>query len=297
MSTAVRLLQILRDLALPTSSHVVAPLTAHAQFSPQNHTLFEDEHPETATISVAFNPSLRVDNRLPDTILVSSNHVYFYAHRHRLIGSSYNAFNGRLGDHTPFARGTLPRIRLPDGGDILNVVIHTAYNLPCTHFFPAFETVEAALAALGTYGVPLNTLADPTLSPGPILGGTPDIPHFPLSLVDQLVLSHAPYRPIDTYALAAQHGLDAVAVVTSGHLLSFDLSTVTDELAHKMGPVYLKRLFLLHQNRLAALRNILLRAPDQAPHVDGQEDWCDGQTMVREWAIVTAGLVWDATPS
>ena len=114
----------------------------------------------------------------------------------------------------------------------------------------------------------------------------------PLPPVQQLVLAHAPYHPIDTYALAARHGLDGAAVAASGHLLAFDLSLVTDALATAMGPVYLKRLFLLHQARRAALREILLRAPARA----AAHPPCDGRALLREWALVTASLVWDVTP-
>ena len=239
-----------------------------------------EEQATTPTISIIFNPSLRVDDRLPDTILVSSNQVHFYVHRHRILSSSYNAFNARLHDVVSFARGTLPTLYLPDSGDVLNVVVHTMYGLSCVHFHPAFDTVAAALPALARYGVPLGPSPDPTA------------PTSHAGPVHELVLAHAPYHPIDTYALAARHGLDGAAVAASGHLLAFDLSLVTDALATAMGPVYLKRLFLLHQARRAALREILLRAPARA----AAHPPCDGRALLREWALVTASLVWDVTP-
>ncbi|KAI0769646.1 hypothetical protein BD413DRAFT_627354 [Trametes elegans] len=237
------------------------------------------EHPGDATISAAFQPSLRVDERLPDLIVISSNNVYFYAHRHRIANASSNGFGGRfLDDSVSYGHGYLPSIHLPESGDVLNVVLHVMYGLPCTHFHPTLETVEAALDALVKYGVPLQVHA---------------APYQPLH---QLILSLAPYRPVETYAVVGQHALEDLAVPISGHLLSFDLSRITDPLATKMGPVYLKRLFLLHTTRLAALKDILLRPPAAHPRTPG----CDPAThgsLTRAWALATAQFVWDASPS
>ncbi|KAF9034705.1 hypothetical protein BDZ89DRAFT_1130612 [Hymenopellis radicata] len=46
-----------------------------------------------------------------------------------------------------------------------------------------------------------------------------------------LLYSHAPHHPIETYMLAAQHHIDELAVLVSGHLLSFKLNGLTDEMA------------------------------------------------------------------
>ncbi|KAI0661196.1 hypothetical protein C8Q70DRAFT_698641 [Cubamyces menziesii] len=235
------------------------------------------EHPEDATIAAAFPPSLRIDDHLPDVIIVASNNVYFYAHRHRIANASSNNLGGLL-DWGVYRRGFLPSIRLPESGDVVNVVLHTMYGLSCTHFHPTLETVEAALDALNKYGVCVQTHT---------------APYQPLH---QLILSLAPYRPIDTYALAGKHQLEDLAVTISGHLLSFDLSTITDALATKMGPVYLKRLFLLHQGRLDALKNIILKPPESHPTTPGCNPAQHG-LLTRAWALATAQFVWDATPS
>ncbi|KAI0365637.1 hypothetical protein BV20DRAFT_722685 [Pilatotrama ljubarskyi] len=237
------------------------------------------DSPRDATISTAFQPSLRIDDRLPDIVIISSDNVYFYVHQHRVLNASTNNMGGLLlFDPAAFPHGFLPSLRLPESGDVLNVVLHTMYGLSCLHFHPTLETVEAALDALIKYGLPMQTHA---------------APYQPLH---QLILSHAPYRPIETYALAGKHELDDLAVTISGHLLSFDLSRVTDDLATKMGPVYLKRLFLLHQTRLHALKEILLRPPAAHPTTPGCNPTEHGK-LTRAWALATAQLVWDATPS
>ncbi|KAJ3004306.1 hypothetical protein NUW54_g4876 [Trametes sanguinea] len=82
------------------------------------------DHPGDATISAAFQPSLRIDDILPDLTLISSNNVYFYVHRHRVTGASTNGFNGLLFDWGAHRHGFLPSINLPESGDVLNVVLH-----------------------------------------------------------------------------------------------------------------------------------------------------------------------------
>ncbi|KAI0329196.1 hypothetical protein GY45DRAFT_1346679 [Cubamyces sp. BRFM 1775] len=231
-----------------------------------------------ATIAAAFPPSLRIDELLPDVIIVASNNVYFYAHRHRIANASSNNLGGLLLDWGAYRRGFLPSLYLSESGDVVNVVLHTMYGFSCTHFHPTLETVEAALDALTKYGVCVQTYA---------------APYQPLH---QLILSLAPYRPIETYAIAGQYQLEDLAVTISGHLLSFDLSTITDALATKMGPVYLKRLFLLHQARLDALKSIILKPPESHPTTPGCNPAQHG-LLTRAWALATAQFVWDATPS
>ncbi|KAI0745419.1 hypothetical protein C8Q76DRAFT_764680 [Earliella scabrosa] len=236
------------------------------------------EPPDNATVSITFQPSLRADDRLPDTAIISSNHVYFYVHRHRLLAASSNGFAGRFFDPQIGFGGFLPTIYVPESGDVLNVVLHTMYDRSCVHFYPSLETVEAALTALGKYGVAIDAYAAP---------GQP---------VFQLLTSHAPYRPIETYALAGQYGLEDVAVVVSGHLLPFDLSSLTDDIAIKMGPVYLKRLVLLHQSRLNHLRNIILEPPARHPPTAECGEVEQGK-LTSAWAHASAQFVWDASPS
>ncbi|PIL34106.1 hypothetical protein GSI_03817 [Ganoderma sinense ZZ0214-1] len=241
-------------------------------------TPLEEEVPDDATVSLAFSPSLRIDGLLPDSIIVSSNHVYFYIHRHRILDVSSNAFFGHFTYEDLFPTPSLPTVHLPEDGDVVNVLLHTIYGLPCTHFHPSLETVEQSLTALIKYGILIEAHTTP---------------HQPLY---QLILSHAPHRPIDTYALAAHHDLEDLAVAASGHLLSYDTSRLTDDLAARIGPVYLKRLFLLHSSRLSALRNIILKPPETHPATPGCADG-EQDELLRAWALAAAGLVWDATPT
>ncbi len=232
------------------------------------------------SISTAFHPSLSIDGAIPDVVVVSADGVHFYAHRHRLLAVSANGMGNLL--PPPGAVNTIPpllTLHAPHSADVVNVILHTMYGLSCAHYLPTLETVEAAVDSLSLlYGVSVPPLA---------------VPGMPLF---QLIYSFAPFRPLDAYAIAAHHELHDLAVMISSHLLAYDLSQLPDAAAQKMGPVYLKRLFVLHQSRVAALRGILFKAPETHLPVAGC-DQDNQQMLVRAWALAVAQLVWDVLPS
>ena len=239
------------------------------------------DHPGAISISTAFHPALTIGGATPDFILVSSDGVHFYVHRHCLLAVSMNRMGMLLPD-TPLNMSTpsaLHKASLTHTSTVSNIVLHIMYGLSCIQFAPTLEMVEAALDALCfQYGVVLQAHATP---------------HLPLH---QLLLSCAPYRPLDAYAVAARFALESLAVPISSHLLAYDLSRLPDATAQKMGPIYLKRLFVLHQGRLTALRNILFRPPaEHAPAVGCSPE--QRQQLTRAWALAVAQLVWDVLPS
>ncbi|KAF8885571.1 hypothetical protein CPB84DRAFT_1827245 [Gymnopilus junonius] len=85
------------------------------------------------------------------------------------------------------------------------------------------------------------------------------------------------------------------AVAASAHLLSYDLSLITDAMAERIGAVYLKKLLLLHVGRFSALKLILLQPP--LPHPLIKEcGFEDQKKLTRAWALASAYLAWDARP-
>jgi hypothetical protein len=170
-----------------------------------------------------------------------------------------------------------PTFTVPEPSATLNIVLHTIYDMSCAHYSPLFESLISAVDALKSYGIPLHSHIAPS---------TPLFTHL---------LSHAPLRPLELYSLAASHDLYDLAVSTSSHLLSFSLATLSDEMAHRIGPVYLKRLFFLHFGRADALKRILLSPPEPHPPTP----WCDfaeQKKLTRAWALASAYLAWDARP-
>ena len=211
-------------------------------------------------------------------MLLSNDSVFFYVHAARILKASENGFNHIIPppahqDQDQFG----PMFSVPESSVVLNILLHTIYNLSCAHYAPSFFALESAVTALKTYGVPLHScIANST--------------HL-----YTLLMSHAPLCPLELYVLAASNDLYDLAVATSSHLLSFTLASLTDGMAERMGPVYLKRLFFLHFGRADALKRLLLSPPH--PHPPTQ--WCDfteQKKLTRAWALASAYLAWDARP-
>ena len=237
------------------------------------------DHPGSLSISTAFHPALSIDDTDPDVVLVSADGVHFYAHQHRLLAVSMNHMGNLLPSPGAVTTPPLLTVHVPHPAEVVNVVLHTMYGLSCAQYLPTLEVVEAAVDSLSLlYGVSVPALA------------APGAPLF------QLILSFAPFRPLDAYALAAHYQLEDLAVTISSHLLAYNLARLPDSTAQRMGPIYLKRLFLLHQSRVAALRTILFKPP--AAHLPVLGCGEESQRMLtRAWALAVAQLVWDVLPS
>ncbi|KAI0633796.1 hypothetical protein C8Q77DRAFT_812454 [Trametes polyzona] len=229
----------------------------------------------TGATPAPFGPNFTYAGTLPDLTLTSSDYFDFHVHTHVLLTASDNAFGGRLEQAT-----TPRRIVLPEPAVVLSIVVYTTYGMSCIHHQPPFEAAAAALDSLIKYGISISQHATP-------------LPTAPLA---QLLLYYAPYRPIDAYALAAHHQLEALAVQISSHLLAYDVSRISDDLAVKMGPLYLGRLYNLQRARLAALRNIVLRPPARHPVTPICDEEAQ-QQLNRVWAFASAEIVWNALPS
>lgn len=169
-------------------------------------------------------------------------------------------------------------IALPERASVVNLLAHAVYHMPCTQFLPSFEDLTDTVAALSTYGLPTQTYLTEEDSP----------------LFDAL-LTHAPTRPLDLYAFAATNGLHELAVLTSPHLLSLNLSSLTDDIAVSIGPIYLKKLFFLHLGRISALKELLQLPP--RPHVPTPLcSFEEQRELTRAWALASAYLTWNARP-
>jgi hypothetical protein len=160
---------------------------------------------------------------------------------------------------------------------VLNILLHTIYNMSAVHYAPSPQAVIAAVESLGKYGLSVRTYLAPA---------------SPLST---LFLGSAPQAPIQFYAFAGAYDLNHLAVPISSFLLSYSLASLTDELVVKMGPLYLKRLFFLHLGRVEALKRLLLPPPH--PHVPTANcDLTEQKKLSRAWALASAYLAWDVRP-
>lgn len=232
----------------------------------------------TVSVSTTFFPGANLAPLPPDLIFLSSDAVFFYVHGHQVLGASETGFKSLLPPKAQKGMEDLgPMISLPEHSSILNVVLHTIYNMPCTHYSPSVETLVEAVDVLHKYGVPVAKYVAP---------GTP---------LFQLILAIAPLAPLEMYSLAGAYDLFDLAVPVSSHLLAFPLPNVTDELADRMKPRYLKKLFFLHLGRVDALKRLLLPPPQlHAPTTTC--DFAEQKKLTRAWALASAYLAWDARP-
>ncbi|TBU24971.1 hypothetical protein BD309DRAFT_871301 [Dichomitus squalens] len=223
-----------------------------------------------ANVATAFGPSRVVDRMFPDMGVMSSDQVIFYVHRQHLSRVSTNGFAGLLSS-------LATSLFLEERASVLNIAFHIMYGMPCAHYSPPLVEIEAALDALVRYGV------------NPYFYASPLLPLY------ELLLLHAPYRPIEAYALAGKYSLEEPAVAISAHLLAYDLSTLSDDLAIKIGPVYLRRLMGLHRDRTNALKAIVLRPlENHTPTLMCGE--ASQAQLTQAWAYAAAELAWDTLP-
>lgn len=238
----------------------------------------EEREQTMISVSTTFFPGAELDALPTDLIIVSSDSVFFYVHTHKLLAASTNGFNSLL---------PLKELDRPEGAGnifpshidsvVLNVLLHTVYNMSAVHYAPHPEAVIAAVESLEKYGLSVQTY----LAPG-----------SPLST---LFLGTAPQAPIEFYAFAGAYDLNHLAIPISSFLLSYSLASLTDELAVKMGPLYLKRLFFLHLGRVEALKRLLL-PPPQAHGPTANCDFTEQKKLTRAWALASAYLAWDVRP-
>ncbi|KAF9003069.1 hypothetical protein BDQ17DRAFT_1356596 [Cyathus striatus] len=212
-----------------------------------------------------------------DIIFCTTDSVLFYAHARTITKSCGRAFSSILDAPITSPKFHETIINVPDTSDVLNIILHCLYGTSCAQHSPSFDILETAIDRMPYYRI------QPSKH---IMPGTP---------LYAFILSHAPLYPLRLYALAAHHELDELAVHTSSHLLAVPLSTVQDDVALKMGAVYLNRLVHLHVSRIAHLKRILLSPPIPHPATK-QCTFEDQKRLTRAWALVAAYLAWDARP-
>ena len=246
----------------------------------ESHSNFQgDEFSDQSNVSVSFTffPGANFGSA-SDLIIVPSDSVYFYVHSHILLNASENGFNSMLPVSAHQGRNYPepgPTLTVSESSPVFNIVLHVIYDISCAQYTPSFDTLVEAVGALTTYGVTLQNVIKPS------------------TLLYDILLTHAAARPLDLFALASQHDLEDLAIAASVYLLSFSLSSISDEMAQRIRPVYLKRLFFMHLGRTEVLRSILL--PPPYPHTPTPAcGYVQQKNLTRAWTLASAHLAWDA---
>jgi len=163
---------------------------------------------------------------------------------------------------------------IPESSTTLNVIAHALYDSSCAKHAPSLDTIEEAIDRMPSYGI------------------IPGLHILPGKELYNLLLTHSPIAALRVYALAAKHKLHELARQSSAHTLSLSMSLVTDELAQRMGSIYLKNLMLLHMARKEGFKTIVLPPPDK--HVPSSVCTVEDQRKLhRAWALAAAYLAWD----
>jgi len=229
------------------------------------------------TVSAAFHADFVSDNKRPDVLLITSDYAIFHAHTRHLITTSQNRLNNLLNIETiRLAEGTII-VTVPEDSALFNVVIHAIYSMPSSPYNPPLDILLDAVGVLKRYGIPLRCFVVPT---------TPLYEH---------ILREAPREPLKTFVVATENNLEDLAVATSAYLHSQRLPDITTEQIERMGPIYLKRLILLHMERVNDLKRYLRDAPQRHVDVDGC-GFVEQNVLARAWALAAASLVWDFCP-
>ncbi|PIL23419.1 hypothetical protein GSI_14730 [Ganoderma sinense ZZ0214-1] len=232
------------------------------------------------SVSTTFHPHAALLPIPTDLIFLSADGVFFYVHTTQILASSTNHFNGLvppIPSIPELCNDLGPIVPLPEPATTLNIVLHVVYRVSCANYRPSIDTLIAAIDLMAKYGLPpLRHIA-------------------PSTSLYRLVLGQAPMQPVAVYALAAAHDLHDLALPVSSHLLSFTFRALTDDLAIRIGPVYLKRLFFMHLGRLDALKRLLRPAP--YPHSPTSTcGFRQQKKLAGAWMLASAALAWDARP-
>ncbi|KAJ2924484.1 hypothetical protein H1R20_g12620, partial [Candolleomyces eurysporus] len=233
----------------------------------------DDSTDQVMTVSTSFHPGAHPVES--DLVLSSADGVLFYVHASTIDKASPTALSSFLGFSTSGIKEDI--IPIPELAPILNIILHTIYQSSCAQNSPSSDELIEAIDKLPRFGITPGTLVRPN---APIY---------------QLLLSHAPIRAIDVYAMAAHHNLRELAEAASSHLLAYSMENLSDEMAAKMGPYYLKRLFLLHMTRVEEAKKILLQPPSFHP-ANKKCSFEDQRKVTRAWALGTTYLAWDVRP-
>ncbi|KAK0217101.1 hypothetical protein IW262DRAFT_169943 [Armillaria fumosa] len=225
-------------------------------------------HQHINAVSTKFHTDFKHNGKPPDIQLVSSDRVLFLVHHHMLADASTNRFNTLLDSLQPFTT-------IPETSDFLNIILHAIYGLSCSQFQPNIDTLMTAVCLFPKYG----------LQPKRYI--------YPSSPLFRDIRYQMPLSPLTTYVVSSYYELEDLAVITSGHLLALDVSTMSEETVEFINPVYLKRLFDLQQRCLDTLKRLFAVPPNLHPATP-LCDFIAQKSFTRAWSLYTTRLLWDA---
>ncbi|KIO23177.1 hypothetical protein M407DRAFT_215272, partial [Tulasnella calospora MUT 4182] len=160
---------------------------------------------------------------------------------------------------------------------VLNILLHILYGLNCERYAPSLDVIAHVLeSSYPRYGLQIIGAGDP-------------------SGIGALILKHAPAAPIRAYSLAASQAMEDICVASSEFTFQVTMDTVSEADALRMGPIYLWRLFMLHDNVLETLKKLMALLPS-LHQPDESCTWKDQQKLMIAWRETTGSIICKAAP-
>ncbi|KAF4618468.1 hypothetical protein D9613_009881 [Agrocybe pediades] len=263
---------LVTDMTKTTASAMEDTTSWFINFSSEMDVDTSDSSEATITVSTAFNLD-RIPNA--DTFFQSSDGVIFCVESDVILKACSTAFHLSARMQPSSSDRTSSQMHLDIPSEELNVLLHALYRTSPTANSPDIDTLVRAIDCMPQHGLIPSVLMQPSSSP-----------------LHDLVLSQAPLHPVKVYALAARHGLTELARRASAYLLQYDLKQITDEVAERIGPIYLLKVAVLQQHRFNSLKNILLKPPIFHPPTST----CtleDQRALTRIWSLASCQLAWE----
>lgn len=215
-----------------------------------------------------------------DTILLSEDGLQFYVHQSRLLNASKSYFNGLLLPylgHELLPETTPPCLQLSENSAIVDVLLHIIYDIPLQQHGSTLGALLETVKALEKYGLPFDIY----LVPGS-------------SLFEDIVLKTS-YKPLDVYAVAAEHDLFEMACRASEHLLNLPLVFISEAMVQRLGITYMHMLYNLHLGRMYVLQRLVMGPPESHEPVllCGVSNY---ETLKAAWSVAVCELLSKASP-
>lgn len=119
-----------------------------------------DGAPNDLSISITFNPGTLHNGKPPDIALLTEDSIFFLVHSHLLLDALIKRFRlpaqepsvSALNDTHANKDQQNPVYIVPETSGVVNVILHTLYDMSCAAYSPSFETLASSVDTLSTYG-------------------------------------------------------------------------------------------------------------------------------------------------
>ncbi|KAG2011314.1 hypothetical protein CC2G_011452 [Coprinopsis cinerea AmutBmut pab1-1] len=237
-----------------------------------HHPLSESTNEDGLQVSGSFG----ADEVGCDVIFKTSDSVLLYVQSSTMRRMDPRVFQSLLPVVSTQDDKEIGVIDIPERREVLEIIIHALYDRAWLSDGGSLDHLEEALDLMSTY----------TVRPSLHIGAS--------SHMHGILLQHAALSPFRVYALAARHGLQDLAVRSSTYTLVESLEALTDDLASRMGAVYLRKILCLHMERRNVIKALLAQKP--SPHQASTScTQVDRENLGFAWVLAATSFLADTS--